>query len=192
MIAADLAAPESVPAITGPFATLLEFERLSLAHRPGRPDLVQAEGHYRGVAYRIGGFRLVSDFSDILEILTVPAITPVPGADDWMLGIANVRGNLVPVVDLRRFLLGERSLVFDGQRMLLIRQQGGNVAVLVDEFFGQRGFVEDERIDAPTEQERYPRLTGFVARSYQVGGHDWSVFDLARLTRTPEFRQAAH
>lgn len=174
-----------------PFAALLEYERLSLQHKPGRPDLIQLAGHFRGVAYRIGDYRLVSEFSAVLEILSVPPITPVPGAADWMLGIANVRGNLLPVVDLRRFLLNERSVVFDGQRMLLVRQAGGNVAVLVDAFYGQRGFSDSELVAAPESLARQPRLTGFVERSYQVGEDIWSAFDLARLTRTPEFRQAS-
>ncbi len=181
----------SVGALAGPFEALRDFERRSLAHVPGRPDMVQATGHWRGVGYRIGAHRLVSDFGDILEILPVPPITPVPGAADWMLGVANIRGNLLAVTDLKRFLFGERSVVFEGQRILLVRQSGGNVATLVDEFYGQRGFADDDRVDTEPTLTEHPRASGFIARSYRLGEAVWNVFDMSVLTRTPEFRQAA-
>lgn len=191
MVKRKTAGGETAATPAGPFATLLDYERRSLAHRPGRPELVQAPGYFRGVGYRVGPFRLVSQFVDVLEILPVPPLTPVPGATDWMLGVANVRGNLLPVVDLKRFLLGERSVAFEGQRMLVVRQAGGNVAVLVDEFFGQRGFAEADGGEPPEQLTGHPRMRGFVTRSYRLGEVSWSVFDMGLLTRTPEFRQAA-
>ena len=62
----------------------------------------------------------------------------MPGAQPWMLGVANVRGSLLPVVDLKQFLEGERTLVHEGQRVLVVRQSGGNVAVIIDELYGQQ------------------------------------------------------
>jgi twitching motility protein PilI len=47
---------------------------------------------------------------EVNEILTLPVLTPVPGTRSWLLGVANVRGNLVPVIDLRDFIEGERSV----------------------------------------------------------------------------------
>lgn len=173
------------------FDTLRDYERRSQAHVAGRPEEVEAPGHWRGVGYRIGEQRLVSGFDEVVEILSVPPLTPVPGAADWMLGVANVRGNLLPVVDLKRFLTGERSLLFEGQRMLVARQSGGNVAVLVDEFYGQRSFTDANRIEEETSGSGQERLDALVARRYRLGDATWGAFSLALLTRTPEFRQAA-
>ena len=36
------------------FDLLLDYERRSLAHQPGRPELVEAPGHWRGVGFRLG------------------------------------------------------------------------------------------------------------------------------------------
>jgi twitching motility protein PilI len=42
---------------------------------------------------------------EVREVLMVPpAITRVPGAKSWVRGLANVRGHLLPLVDLREFL----------------------------------------------------------------------------------------
>ncbi len=177
-----------------PFDLLADYERRSLAHVPGLPEQLDAPGLWRGVGYRIGERRLASDFGEVLEILPLPQVTAVPGAQSWMLGLANVRGNLLPIVDLKQFLEGERTVLHDGQRVLLVRQPGGNVAVLIDELFGQRSFNEqqllsDEQVDA--EQLAAGRYNNFIDRAYRLGEHAWVIFSLDRLARTPEFRQAA-
>lgn len=172
-----------------PFEALVDFERRSLAHIAGLPEQLDAPGLWRGVGYRVGHRLLASGFDEVLEILPLPQLTPVPGAQPWMLGVGNIRGNLLPVVDLRLFLEGERTVIHEGQRVLIVRQPGGNVAVTIDELFGQRSFHEDQQSSVgPMSVGRY---SGFIDRAYKVGGHAWGVFSLDRLSRTPEFRQAA-
>ena len=140
------------------------------------------------MGFRLGQHRLVSSFEEIVEILPLPPVTPVPGAQPWMLGVANVRGSLLPVVDLKQFLEGERTLVHEGQRVLVVRQSGGNVAVIIDELFGQRTFNDTHRTEMNGENEgRYGQL---VNQFYRLAETSWGVFSMQTLTRTPEFRQA--
>ncbi len=176
-----------------PFAILLDYELRSLAHIAGLPEQLDAPGLWRGVGYRIGTRRLASGFDEVLEILPLPQVTPVPGARAWLLGLSNVRGNLLPVVDLKQFLEGERTVLHEGQRMLLVRQPGGDVAVLIDELFGQRSFNESqlEADGLQTSGLVEGRYTHFIDRVYRLGEHAWGIFSLDRLARTPEFRQAA-
>lgn len=172
-----------------PFAILAGYERKSLVHVAGLPEQLDAPGLWRGVGYRIGQQRLASGFDEVLEIVPLPAVTPVPGAQPWMLGVANVRGNLLPVVDLKEFLEGERTVLHESQRMLVVRQSGGNVAVLIDELYGQRSFNEPELIESDAlAQGRYAH---FIDRAYRLDEQSWGIFSLERLARTPEFRQAA-
>jgi twitching motility protein PilI len=177
-----------------PFEVLADYERRSLAHVAGLPEQLEAKGLWRGVGYRIGGRRLASEFGEVREILSMPPVTPVPGAQPWMLGVANVRGTLVPIVDLKQFLEGERTVVHETQRVLLVRQPGGDVAVLIDELFGQRSFADQHQLeDAEIAAEHLAegRYANFVDRAYRLGEQPWGIFSLDRLSRTPEFRQAA-
>lgn len=176
------------------FEILLDYEHRSLEHVAGLPEQLDAPGLWRGVGYRIGRRRLASGFEEVVEILPLPQVTPVPGSQPWMLGLANVRGNLLPVADLKQFLEGERTVLHEAQRMLLVRQDGGDVAVLIDELFGQRSFVPAQRLDDPVlVASGIPagRYSHFIDQGFRLDGHDWGVFSLERLTRTPEFRQAA-
>lgn len=117
--------------LQSPFDVLVDYERRSLAHVVGLPEQLDAPGLWRGVGYRIGARRLASGFGEVLEILPLPQVTQVPGAQPWLLGLANVRGNLLPIVDLKQFLEGERTVLHESQRILLVRQPGGDVAVLL-------------------------------------------------------------
>jgi twitching motility protein PilI len=103
--------------------------------------------------------------------------------------VANIRGNLVAVVDLRNFVEGERTPLGDRSRVLVARQPGGAVGLLVDEVLGQRN-ITDENLPADARQsdERYGR---FVTRRYDLNGTLTGVFSMAALVRSPEFTQAA-
>ena len=71
--------------------------------------------------------------------------------------------------------------------MLVMRQQGGDVAILIDELYGQRSFDDDAR----AEVEASGRYAHFIDRAYALEDRVWSVFSLERLSRTPEFRNVA-
>lgn len=187
-------APARVPVrparlLRSPFLALADYEQRSLAHVAGLPEQLDAPGLWRGVAYRVGRHRLASGFDEVVEILPLPALTHVPGALPWLLGIANIRGSLLPVVDLKQFLEGERTVLHERQRVLVVRQPGGDVAITIDELYGQRSFIEAQAIDASALMDG--RYAHFVERAYRMNDQDWGVFSLERLSRTPEFRQAA-
>jgi twitching motility protein PilI len=191
--AATFAPVESLDGLS-PFDILDRYERRSLAHVVGLPEQLDAPGLWRGVGYRIGGKRLASGFNEVVEILPMPQVTPVPGAQPWLLGVANIRGNLLPIVDLKQFLEGERTVIHEGQRVLIVRQPGGDVAVTIDELFGQRSFndAQQQPSDALAQSVlAQGRYTHFVDRVYDLGEDSWGIFSLERLARTPEFRQAA-
>jgi purine-binding chemotaxis protein CheW len=68
----------------------------------------------------------------IKEVLRYSEIAPVPGAPSYVLGIVNLRGNVVTVVDTRvRFGLPECT-VSDHTRIIIIEHEGEQVGLLVD------------------------------------------------------------
>ena len=173
-----------------PFAILAEYERLSLAHSAGPPEQIEAPGLWRGIAFRVGARRLASSIAEVNEITLPQALTPVPGTRPWLLGVANVRGNLVPVIDLGHFLFGSATAPGDRVRVLLVRQgAGGSVGLLVDEVYGQRSLTMEMQADAEGEDD--PALQRFVERNVRVDGQRVGLFSMPRLTRAADFQQAA-
>jgi purine-binding chemotaxis protein CheW len=68
----------------------------------------------------------------VQEVLRVTEIAPVPGAPDYVLGIINLRGNVVTVIDTRtRFGLPSTELD-DNSRIIVIESEKQVVGILVD------------------------------------------------------------
>ena len=78
-----------------PFETLRDYEKRSLVHAVGLPEQASSHWAWSGIAFRLADASLVSEIGDIVEILTYPDVTAIPGSKFWVMGIANVRGNLV-------------------------------------------------------------------------------------------------
>ncbi|GAB3031711.1 MULTISPECIES: chemotaxis protein CheW [Oleiagrimonas] len=172
-----------------PFEQLADYERRSLAHVAGEPEQIENPGQWRGICFRVGKHLFASSIAEISELLVAQPLTHVPGTREWMLGIANVRGNLVPVIDLARFLFDQRTQVTDRSRLLLVRQHGGNVALLVDEIVGQRSIGDEHRDESYVEEDE--RIARFVSDNATVGEQRIGMFSMNRLTRAPDFLQAA-
>lgn len=172
-----------------PFDALLDYERRSFAHVAGLPEQLEAPGLWRGIGFRLGDAYLVSAISEINEIMMVPPISPVPGTKAWLLGIANVRGNLLSIVHLRGFLEGEPFKAAETTRVLAVKQTGGLVGLVVDEILGQKSFLEENRRQRQTYLDS--PISRFILHEYQQGQVCWGEFSMAGLLKVPEFLQAA-
>jgi purine-binding chemotaxis protein CheW len=60
-----------------------------------------------GVLLRLGASRYAVAMGDVAEVAPVPGLTRVPGAPLWLAGVANWRGRMLPVLDLRPLLAAE-------------------------------------------------------------------------------------
>lgn len=180
---------ENRPLLTS-FEALVDYERRSLAHVAGVPEQIEAPGLWRGIGFRVGERQFVSSISEVNEILTMPpALTPVPATRNWLLGVANVRGNLIAVVDLKHFLLDQRTHVNERSRVLWVKQPGGGVGLLVDEVLGQRNLTDEQRVGAEGESDQ--RLARFVTENVTTGPVRLGMFSMVELTRAADFQQTA-
>lgn len=170
---------------TPSFDQLLDYERRSQAFKPG-PSAGQARGEeWAGVIFRIGEARLTCNIEQVREFLPIPACTPVPGTKPWILGLANVHGDLLTVVDLAWFLTDKPSSVTLRTRLLVASLRGRSIGLMVDEVFGQRYFVSSE-----AKQLKLPKkspLAGYVHKQYRSGSDVWQELDLNSLFSMAEF-----
>ena len=98
------AAPDLAALVDQPFELLREIERRSRAAVAGKSS-GEVSDEWVGVGFRIGQENFVADRHQVREVLMLPeSLTRVPGAKRWLLGIANLRGHLLPLVDLKMYL----------------------------------------------------------------------------------------
>ena len=119
------------------FAKLLEYEKRSRSFEPDLASAGTPENEWSGITFSLGSARLACNIGRISEILPCPPSTPVPGAKDWIVGLANVRGELLTVIDLGHFLSGERSPVSTSSRLLATTLNKAPIGLLIDEVFGK-------------------------------------------------------
>lgn len=171
------------------FAKLQEYEQRSDAFTPGSNQGKGPHGEWSGITFKLGDLRLACDSDRIHEILPLPQATPVPGAKPWILGLANVRGAILTIVDLTWFLTGKRASLTNRTRLLSSQLHKAPVGLLIDEVFGQRHFLSEDATDA--ELPKDSPLDWLVTKKHKVGAETWHEFDLDRLFSSQEFLNGA-
>lgn len=84
------------------------------------------------VTFRLDDETYGINVMQIQEVLRYSEIAPVPGAPHYVLGIINLRGNVVTVIDTRTRFGLVQSEVSDQTRIVVLELEGQVVGVLVD------------------------------------------------------------
>ena len=113
----------------------------------------------------------------------------VPGAKRWLLGIANLRGHLLPLVDVKLLLGSGRTTLRRTTRVISINHREVPAGLVVDEVLGFRRFMDHEHTDET--QETIVRCDRFVTGGYQRNEETWPIFNLFDLVESNLFLQAA-
>lgn len=183
---------EHQAATAGPRELMTLLARIEQRSRATGFTLPQAEvpeALWDGLVYSIGGVKVVTGMDEITEMLQYPPqATFVPGAKPWMVGLANVRGTLLPVIDLQVFLGAKPVLQSKAARMLVVRMHGLCAGLLVPSVQGMRHFSEQHRM---TNARMNGALGRFVFDAFAIDGDIWPVVSLAALVTDSEFRVAA-
>jgi len=136
------------------------------------------EQELRWVTFRLENEKYGINVMQVQEVLRVSEIAPVPGAPDYVLGIINLRGNVVTVIDTRkRFGLIPKEMD-DSTRIVIIESDDQVVGILVDSV----AEVVDLRV---SEMEAAPNVgTEESAKFIQgVASHDNELLILVDLNR---------
>jgi twitching motility protein PilI len=166
-----------------------EFERRSRERAKGLPQQELIQSFWEGVMFYIGDNRFVAPLSAVKEILNFPSsLTQIPGTRPWMLGVANVRGTLIPVIDLQLFLIGTKTRRGRRSRVLVFDMGDGYSSVLVGELVGMRHFARETAREIQASSNIFEK---YVKLEFDQDGMTWPVFSLSALAEDPAFQIAA-
>ena len=106
------------------------------------------------VSYRIGAQQFAIEIHRLTEVLSYSPITPLPGAPLFVEGMIDLRGELIPVIDLRK-RMGLKEIRNQMQtRILITRIQQQKIGLIVD-LADQVYTVPVENIKAPPEGSEF-------------------------------------
>lgn len=171
-----------------PFDLLLNIAARSKQNAAQLPQQVESTTYWRGIGFFLAGQRLVVDMKDVREILQPPKLTKVPGVRSWVLGVANVRGRLVPIMDLAGLLGIASRANWRSRRVLIVEKDNYLCGLLVDAVLGMQQFAAESH---NTEADLADELRQFSSYCYHRDNQSWSVFEISKLVEAPDFLQVA-
>jgi purine-binding chemotaxis protein CheW len=131
--------------------------------------------------FSLASERYALETRHVQEVQPLRELTPLPCTPPFVLGIVNVRGRILPVLDLKRFFeLPERGLT-DLHRIILVRGNELELGLLADVIVGVRNIAADSL------QPSLPTLTGIRADYLKGVSEDrLVVLDLERILSDPK------
>lgn len=139
----------------------------------------------------IGDRRWLLNLQSAGEIVSVGAITKVPLTQPWFLGLTNIRGSLISVIDFAHFLgLPPTSIDKDSRIVAFASALSFNSSLLVDRILGLRNVAEMQPHMQPNTQPDAAAEPGssLQGASYMDSdSHLWTELDLSQVVQDPQF-----
>lgn len=171
-----------------PFDLLVEIAQNSRSNASELPQKTEAVTYWRGIGFMLAGQKFVAPMGEVGEILQTPRVTKVPGVRNWILGVSNIRGRLVPVLDLAGLLGVPSKANWRTRRVLVIGEGQHQHGLLVDDVLGMQQFPSHNISHQMYVEENY---APYVRGGFESNGSNWPIFSFTDLMQAEEFLQVA-
>lgn len=164
---------------------LQDIRQSTFKNAASLPHKEEVQVQWQGLGFLVGGVRLVSAIGEVAELLQVPRLTSLPAVKSWVKGIANVRGRLIPVIDLHQFLGLPTTLPSSQWRVLVIEDNDLVAGLIVEQSLGMQHFSEDSYEEGVSDG--LDTLSPFVRGAFRHGGRVFHEIELKAILRNEEF-----
>jgi purine-binding chemotaxis protein CheW len=139
------------------------------------------------VGFRIGSETYGVRIGAVREIVRVPEITTVPSAPDLIEGVINLRGKIIPVMDLRK-RFGQTEIQQDKRNRILVVELDTKLLGLIVNSASEVLKIPPSDIEAPSSVFADGE-SGYVVGVGKLKGRLIILLDITKLLHRPEFRQ---
>ena len=130
------------------------------------------------IVFKVGVEEFAIDILLSKEIVVMCNITPIPETEDYVEGVMNLRGNLVPVIDLKKRLRASDSGGRRHGRIIVARLEGKLIGLVVDEA-SEVLKVNNEAIEPPPDVIAELGID-YIAGIVNVNGRFITLLDLSK------------
>lgn len=109
-----------------------------------------SSGRHQLVVFSLGNESYGVDIYKVREIIRVPAITPVPRTPEYVEGVINLRGGVIPVIDLRKRFGMEKGKE-SADRRIVVAELGSQTVGFIVDGVSEVLEVDGSEIDPPSE-----------------------------------------
>ncbi len=157
--------------------TMQSLRDLPALTSDGEPEHRKTSGYWKVCLIRLGGEPFAVDLRQVSEVFKLEAITPVPGMPEPLMGVANLRGVIVPLADLRSCV--GASLSTTPSYAIVVRHGSQQLGVVIDDVPEIRTIHADDLLP-PAEHvvtQAAPLLSCFFKTDSTVSG----LFEVSRV-----------
>ena len=119
-----------------------------------------------------------------LEIGRRPDITPLPNLPNWVLGIGNIRGEIISFINLKAFFSISSTGTKVERRFLIIQNHAMKVGIIVDRIMG---ILSLDQIDADLQNSPYREgeIANYILKVAVSGENLTNILDIDKLLSSP-------
>ena len=139
------------------------------------------------VGFRIGNETYGVRIGSVREIVRVPEITAVPSAPETVEGVINLRGKIIPVMDLRK-RFGQTEIHSDKKNRILVVELEGKLVGLIVNAASEVLKIAPSEIEAPGNLFADGE-SGYVTGVGKLKGRLIILLDIAKLLQRPEYKR---
>jgi purine-binding chemotaxis protein CheW len=139
------------------------------------------------VGFRIGEETFGVRIGSVREIVRVPEITTVPNAQETIEGVINLRGKIIPVVDLRK-RFGQIEIVSDKKNRILVVELENKLVGLIVNSASEVLKIPPSEIESPGSVFADGE-SSYVTGVGKLKGRLIILLDISKLLHRPEFKK---
>jgi purine-binding chemotaxis protein CheW len=148
----------------------------------GEPEQGRTSSYWKVCVITLGDDQFAVDLRQVREVFKLTSVTPVPGMPDHLVGVANLRGVIVPLADVRPFL---RLPPSGAHRYALVVSHGlQQIGLLIDDVPEIRTIHADDLV-APSAQHR-TQGASFISSFFKTDTRPIGLFEVSRLVAMVE------
>jgi len=140
--------------------------------------------HKQFILFAIEDAQFAIPLSNTLEIGHQPDITPLPNLPKWVLGISNIRGEIISLINFKAFLGIPSSGSKGERRFIIIHNQEIKVGIIVDRIMG---ILSLDQSDGEIQSNPYRKgeIANYIQGTAVSGKNVTNILDIDRLLSSP-------
>lgn len=138
----------------------------------------------RVLVFSLGGENYCAGITQIKSVAKISMITRVPNTPDFVVGVMNLRGQILSLLDIRRFFGLPDKKINESSRVIVTDVTGSPVGILADAV--KQAIDVDEALIQPPLATVSERLTAYTKGQVQMEKDILVILDLEKVLRAEE------
>ena len=178
---------ETAPSLEDLIARIDQETGQAMVDVPDDAPSLSKDGEYgfdQFITFALQNTLLALPLSSALEIGHRPMITPLFNLPDWVLGVSNIRGEVVSIVDLKTYFELPSSGPKRGGRLIIVHNRDMKVGMIVDRIMGILSLDQNDT-DIQESPHREGKISSFISGVVVSGKNLLNILDVDKLLSSP-------